>query len=349
MRTIAIANQKGGCGKTITAINLSAALARNGKRTLLIDLDPQAHASLGLGVRTESLTRTIYNTFIDTGGGILNLADVILNFKENFDLAPSHILLTTLEQLFANQENAASRLWESISSIEGIYDFVIIDCPPSLGFLTFNALRASNELIVPIEASYFSISGVDKLMEMVALVDVKLGHRLKTKALVTIYDRRSNFSQRILDEIKENFKEILFKTIIRANITLREAAFFGRPVFEQNRFSRGAEDYQSLAEEILKEQGVLSKEEIVRKNWERFFYYAPWAHEVYIVGEFNNWTPDANSKLIKNEDGRWSKVLVLKPGRYRYKFVVDGEWREDPNNQLKISNPFGGIDSIIEV
>ncbi len=349
MRTIAIANQKGGCGKTITAINLSAALARNGQRTLLIDLDPQAHASLGLGMRTESLARTIYNTFIDTGGGILSLADVILNLRENFDLAPSHILLSTLEQLFANQENAASRLWESISSLEGIYDFVIIDCPPSLGFLTFNALRASNESIIPVEASYFSVSGVDKLNGLVELVDTKLGHKIKIGVLVTMFDRRSNFSKRILEQIRENFKDTLFKTIIRSNVTLREAAFYGRAVFEQNRFSRGAEDYQSLTEEVLKEQEAPPKEEIVRKHMERLFYYAPGAHEVYVLGEFNNWTPDANSKLIKNEDGRWIKALVLRPGRYRYKFVVDGQWREDPNNQLKIPNPFGGIDSVIEV
>ncbi len=349
MRTIAIANQKGGCGKTITAINLSAALAKRGQKTLLIDLDPQSHASLGLGIKTESLSRTIYNTFIDTGSGVFGLADIILTLRENLDLAPSHILLSTLEQILAGQEDAALRLSQSISSLEGFYDFVIIDCPPSLGFLTFNALRASGEIIIPVEASSFSISGVGKLKELLELVESKLGHKLKTRSLITIYDRRSNFSKRILEEIRDRFKGTLFETIIRLNVKLREAAFLGRSVFEHAKFSRGALDYQQLAEEVLKEEFLISKEEIVRKYLERFIYYSPTAHEVYLVGEFNNWLLEPGSRLIRNEDGNWVKNLILRPGRYRYKFVVDGEWKDDPNSKTKLPNPFGGTDSVIEV
>ena len=355
MRIVAIANQKGGCGKTTTAINLSASFAQLGKKTLLIDLDPQGHASFGMGVETQKLEESIYHLLADRKK--TESQKCIVNFKKNLDIMPSHVLLSTLEQEFKEMPNAVLRLNEVIQSLSSHYDYVVIDSPPSLGFLTFSALRASNRVIIPIETSSFSLVGLNKLLSMIELIKVKLYHTTIVSGLVTIYDKRVRYSQLMLQEIKKCFNENLLETVIRINISLREAASFGKPVIEYSRYSSGAKDYLKLGNEILNDNKTRNLDTFYRdaerlisrsrSTLVKFAIHCPEARYVYIVGDFNDWTLDDKSLLDRGGNGGWQKSFTLKPGKYKYKFVVDGRWIHDPDNPKCEDNIFGSYDSIL--
>ncbi|MDD3905000.1 MAG: AAA family ATPase [Candidatus Omnitrophica bacterium] len=252
MKTISIANQKGGCGKTTTAINLSAALALSGKKILLIDLDPQAHATYGLGVANQTADKSIYSILTDNADRRRNLRDCIFNVSVNLDIIPSSILLSTIEQELKDKEDAVSKLHESLRSSRLDYDYVVVDCPPSLGFLTFNALRAADLVLVPIDMSAFSLMGVAKLLGMLELIKVKIGHAPRVNAVATIFDKRTKYSQTMLDEIRTLFKEQLLETVIRLNVALKKAASKGVSVIQFDKESNGAADHISLSKEILK-------------------------------------------------------------------------------------------------
>jgi len=254
MRTISIINQKGGCGKTTTAINLSASLAKLGRRVLLIDLDPQGHASLGLNLKPEDLTKGM--TEVLTQAGCLD--DVIYeSICPNLDLAPANITLSSAEPLLASASQKEQRLLSAIEALRRSYHYIIIDSPPSLGMLTFNALRASDEAIVPVEMSFFSLHGLAKLIEIVDVVARHTGHDVTVWALATMVSRRMRFTQEILGEVQRHFVDRTFKTVIRNNIRLREAAGHGLPITEFDPHAKGAEDYMALAQEvILQEVGV---------------------------------------------------------------------------------------------
>jgi len=360
MKVITIANQKGGCGKTTTAINLAGCLAALNQKVLLVDLDPQGHASYGLGVDPAKIEKSIYNTLTSISDKKSGLENVILNIWGNLDLVPSHILLSTIEQELRDTEGAVSKLYDAFNSLKKPYDFIIVDCPPSLGFLTFNALRAAHLVIMPIETSKYSMVGISKLMNMIELISLKLQHTPKIKALVTIYDKRTNFSQRMLGEIKSCFKDSLLKTIIRINVTLKESASAGIPIDRFNRHSNGAQDYRMLADEILRETKKIYLEnfykdvEIMISEAKKisahvFAFTSQTAKEVYVVGDFNNWEITPPFKLDTKDSRGWEKQLTLAPGKYRYKFVVDGQWVTDPKNDQIESNPFGGADSVLTI
>ncbi len=358
MHVIALSNQKGGCGKTTCAINIAAGLASLNKRTLLIDLDPQAHATLGVGIRSEKLEKSIYNVLTEQPGKKKNfLEDIILPVENHLDIAPSHILLSTIEQEFTNKDESVSKLHEALRSLSFPYDFVVIDCPPSLGFLTFNALRASSMVVVPIELGSFSLMGVSKLLSMIELIRVKLQHTPKVYALPTIVDMRTNFSKFMIEEIRNAFGEYVLSATIRQSIAVRESQAKGISLLKHNPKSKAALDYLILSQEIVNKTPPVSEENlhengkaaIPSDRLKDFIVKARGAREVYLVGDFNDWKVSSGALLWQKEEGLWQKRLFLDRGRHRYKFVIDGEWLTDPGNALMEPNPYGGVDSVIEI
>ncbi|HTZ11287.1 MAG TPA: AAA family ATPase [Candidatus Margulisiibacteriota bacterium] len=367
MRIISITNQKGGCGKTTTAVNLAASLVANGRKVLLIDLDPQSHATLGLNIKADL---SIYNVLSKLTSKKCALKDIIQAVGENFDIAPSSIVLSTLEQELAGEIGRESRLWDTLNNFKSYYDYILIDCPPNLGILTINALRSSEEVIIPVEASRFSLEGLDQLLSIIELVRDRLGHDVKYKVLVTNFDSRLRHSFTMLDKIKVNFKARLFSTIVHCNVKLKESQNSGTHIFNFDKYCRGAKDYFSLArellmqestttptqfvslenrmEEILKEELPKITEELPKAKEVYFSVDAPDAKEVYLAGEFNGWKLDDTSRM-DNQQGKWVKRISLENGKYRYRFVVDGKWLEDASNPAKEMNPYGSVDSLIEI
>lgn len=248
MRIISIINQKGGCGKTTTAINLAACLARRNRRVLLVDLDPQGHASLGVNLKPEDLVKGM--TEVLTQDACID--DVVYEaICPNLDVAPANVTLSSAEPLLVSAARKERRLLSAIQSSRRSYDYVIIDSPPSLGMLTFNALRASDEAIVPIEMGFFSLHGLAKLIEIVDVVARHTGHEVVVRALGTMVNMRVRFTQEILTEVHRHFMGRTFTTVIRNNVKLREASSHGLPVIEYDPGSIGAADYSSLAEEVV--------------------------------------------------------------------------------------------------
>jgi chromosome partitioning protein len=358
MRTIAIVNQKGGCGKTTTAVNLAGCLDLEGARVLLVDLDPQAHATLALGVDPEGVDENLYEVLAEPGGAGA-LPRVIRPVGERLHVAPSGIVLSALEQKLAvdRSDGRTTRLAAALSGVADRYDYALIDCPPNVGVLTFNALRAAREVVVPLETSSFGIHGVQKLLETLALLADRIGHELSVRILPTLYDGRTRYARETLGEIRALFGELCFDTVIRSNVKLREAARTGRPVARFARGANGALDYAALAVELaagapdaLAEPAAAAAEGPVREVVVQFRDDS--AAEVRIAGDFNGWIPDRGvASQVQDEAGRrvWTKVLQLAPGTYQYRYVVDGEWRPDPDNPRFVAGPVGGRNSLLVV
>lgn len=360
MRVIAIVNQKGGCGKTTTTVNLGGALADDGERVLIVDMDPQAHSTLAFGVDSDELDENLFDVLAELEGGD-QLQQVIVNVAERVDLAPSSIILSALEQKLTSerQDTRTERLSGALNQLPADYDFVLIDCPPSVGLLTFNALRAASEVIIPLETSFFAIDGVQKLLETIGLLSDRIGHDLSVRVLPTLYDGRTRYARQTLGDIRELFKDICFDTVIRQNVKLREAARQGVTISRFARRANGAIDYASLAMEVeacapTEGRGDLAfaGEEADTPREVVIQFRDPAAGDVRIAGDFNGWVPDKGVRSLIETEGQsrvWTKVLQLRPGTYQYRYIVDGEWRQDPDNPESVPGTGGQQNSILVV
>lgn len=410
MRIIAVANQKGGCGKTTTAVNLSAALASLGHRVLLMDLDAQGHAGFGLGVNPDQVTAGLYDVLSPTVSPSRSLLEILILVAPNLHLAPSQIMLAALEQELAGRERRECRLAEVLEPAAGQFDFVVFDCAPGLGILTFNALRAAQELLIPVDPSIYSLHGIGKFMETVLLTERNFDKRFRLHVLPIMFDQRTRLAHEIHEELSRYFEGLLLSTTMRRNVRLSEAAAAGKSIIEFGHDSHGYEDNLRLATELVERgagdaaqrrpawlenadtlQAQLARTDQARpilndqwvpaaKHQDNILVFSnfgarktsvkdqpasemlveprrqgdkicfvlrhPGCARVQIAGDFNDWKPEP---LEVGKDGIWRSMLDLTPGAYRYKYIVDGEWINDPDNQQTVPNPYGGFDSILTV
>lgn len=251
-RTIAVANQKGGVGKTTTAINLSACLAEKNKKVLTIDIDPQGNTTSGLGVDKNSAENTIYELFLDE----CSLEDCIQNsVMENLTVIPSNINLSGAEIELISMEEKEYLLKNKLDQIKDDYDFIIIDCPPSLSMLTINAMTTADSVLVPIQCEYYALEGLSQLIHTIELVKERLNSNLEIEGVVfTMYDARTNLSLQVVENVKDNLNQNIYKTIIPRNIRLAEAPSYGMPINQYDPKSSGAESYRLLADEVIEKE-----------------------------------------------------------------------------------------------
>jgi len=403
MRIVAIANQKGGCGKTTVSINLAACLAREGHRTLLVDMDPQGHCALGLAVPEEQIELSIYDVLVGAEGSEkIDISRSIWQITANFDLSPSNTSLAQLELNGHSISEERGLLHEALSSISDRYDFVLVDCPPHIGLLTYNALHAAGEVIIPVDTGYFSLQGLSKQLETVKAVRAGRERPLEILVLANLYDVRTKLGREILNELKRKFGPMMCHTFINFNTKLREGASFGQPITEYDPGSMGYRDFVRLARELITSGGPemptatllqqadnlaeraekllatshslvgeegeeedsddkqVSPEEVqekidqiygVRATDEGilFIAHAPGATRVSLAGDFNGWSAEATPMIPCGDGNGFRAMLPLAPGRYRYRYVVDGSWTRDPHNDCVETNPFGDLNSIVEV
>ncbi|NLE59191.1 MAG: AAA family ATPase [Planctomycetes bacterium] len=403
MRTIAIANQKGGCGKTTVSINLAACLAREGRRTLLVDMDPQSHCALGLAVPEDQIEVSIHDVMMHRNNGErIDISRCIWQITANFDLAPSTTALSQYELVGPTLPDADERLGDSLVSVSDKYDFALVDCPPHIGMLTLNAFHAASEVIIPVDTGYFSLQGLTKQLETLDAIRAGRESPLEIHVLANLYDVRTKLGREILNELKRKYGHLMCHTFINFNTKLREGASFGQPITEYDPNSMGYRDFARLARELIAAGGpemvptailrqaddladraekllatskplfgkgglaetsneMPATPEEVQKKIEHiygvhktnegilFATQAPGATNVAIAGDFNNWQPEA-TLMERNGDGNsFVALLPLPPGRYRYRYVIDGQWKSDPHNEYVESNPFGELNSVVEV
>ncbi len=253
-KIIAVANQKGGVGKTTTAINLAASLAVLEFKTLLVDADPQANATSGVGFDPRNIKTSVYECIIND----VNPVDILLKTETpNLDLLPSHIDLVGAEIEIINLPNREQLMKSVLDKVKDNYDFIIIDCSPSLGLVTINALSAADSVIIPVQCEYFALEGLGKLLNTIKIVQQRLNMELQIEGiLLTMYDVRLRLSNQVVDEVKKHFQEIVFDTIIQRNTKLGEAPSFGQTIIMHDVSSKGATNYLNLAREILQKNNM---------------------------------------------------------------------------------------------
>lgn len=248
-KIVALANQKGGVGKTTTTINLAASLAALEKKVLVVDADPQANASSGLGLDIKAIEKTIYECLI---GSSTAREAIVRTEYDNLDVLPSHINLVGAELEMLHVDNREKQLASVLSTIKDEYDFVLIDCSPSLGLITVNALTAADSIIIPVQCEYFALEGISKLLNTIRIIKSKLNPQLEIEGfLLTMYDARLRLANQIYEEVKSHFQELVFNTVIQRNVKLSESQSFAQPVLVYDSVSRGAVNHMQLAQELI--------------------------------------------------------------------------------------------------
>ena len=434
MRIIAIVNQKGGCGKTTVSINLASALAGTGQRILLVDMDPQSHCAVGLAVPEEQIEQSIYDVLISTSRNEpIKLTEILWQISDRLELAPASLDLSAFEQQMVGIAERECCLKDALDLIKNDYDYAVIDCPPAVSLLTFNALRAATDVIVPVETGYFALHGLSKQLETLSILCRRHSRQVDVRVLASMYDIRTKMAREILAELRSHFADKMFKTVVSFNTKIKEASSFGQPVSEYDPASRGHNDFCSLAEEVLGSQTREQRHEFVNtladqlesisatadellqsskppiepgpapqtdelhltlpveefttaeapppiallgkseaatettkpldtaakiseyygvnqvKDAVVFVTLYPRAASVQVAGDFNNWQPEQTPMKKVGDSGVWQTEMNLSPGRYRYRLVVDGQWQQDPYNELTELNPFGGFNSVVEI
>jgi chromosome partitioning protein len=373
MRTIAVVNQKGGCGKTITAINISAFLAKQQRKVLIIDMDPQGHATLGLQTDSVHPGGTVSEVLLrESNREGPGLRDVRRTVFPGLDLIPADIVLSGVPDRLSEVPGREYRLAKALFEVRGNYHYVIVDCPPSVGLLTFNALMACSEAIIPLDPSFFSLHGIGKLMETLDVLARRAGHDIEPRALITLYSGRADFVREVVADIRKHLPDRVFDTIVRFSIKLAEAASHGLPIVEYSKRCAGYNDYRMVTEEIIQQEErrpVFSGEiedaktsatfdigqagtpvpssPVSTPEGVLFTLEAPEAQRVQIAGDFNSWAPEGNEMEFSN--GVWRTILSLAPGRYKYRYIVDGDWTADPLNPEVERSPYGDYDSVIDL
>ncbi len=378
MRTIAVFNQKGGCGKTTTAINLAACLAEAGKKTLLVDLDGQGHSTMGCNVHAEDVEVSTFECLAGPQEGCrqLNLAEIAWEIFPNMFLAPGSIMLSAFEQKLAGVEGRERRLADGLAEIKGEFDWTVLDCGPAMGLLSVNAIVAADIVVIPVETGFFSLKSVDRTRETVKLVGQRTGHRPHLIILPTMYDPRTKSDREAFRRLKNQFDGLLSDTTIRFNAKLKEAAGKGSPITEYFPGCRGHHDYQALAQELMAlsfqltlnddraeatdslatqsaEVAELSQQVLgatVVTDGVLFMARAPGAQSVRLAGSFNDWDPrSCEMETDQEQPYTWRKLLPLNEGRHEYRLVIDGNWAADPANPHASQNEFGDFNSVIVV
>ena len=422
MRTIAVVNQKGGCGKTTVSINLASALAGTGQGVLLVDMDPQSHCAVGLAVPEEQIEQSIYDVLISTSRNEpIKLTEILWQISDRLELAPASFDLSAFEQQMVGIAERECCLKDALDLIKNDYDYAVIDCPPAVSLLTFNALRAATDVIVPVETGYFALHGLSKQLETLSILCRRHNQQVDVRVLASMYDIRTKMAREILAELRSHFADKMFKTVVSFNTKIKEASSFGQPVSEYDPASRGHTDFCSLAQEVLGSQTRQHHNEFVNtladqlesisatadellqsskppielemppqtdelhltlpveefttaeaapetlkpldtaaklseyygvnqvKDAVVFVTLYPRAGSVQVAGDFNNWQPEQTPMKKVGDSGVWQTEMNLSPGRYRYRLVVDGQWQQDPYNELTELNPFGGFNSVVEI
>jgi len=430
MKTIAVVNQKGGCGKTTVSINLASALADAGQRVLLVDMDPQSHCAVGLAVPEEQIEQSIYDVLISTSRNEpIRLTEILWQIGERLELAPASLDLSAFEQQMVGIAERECCLKDVLDEIKNDYDYTVIDCPPAVSLLTFNALRAASDVIVPVETGYFALHGLSRQLETLSVLCRRHNQQVDVRVLASMYDIRTKMAREILAELRSLFADKMFRTVVCFNTKIKEASSFGQPISEYDPASKGHKDFHSLAEEVLGSQvrqqhhgfvntladqlesisatadellqtAKLPIEAVPAPQTDKpdislpvdefttaeaagerpeievlevpkpldtaaklsdyygvnqvedavvFVTLYPRANSVNIAGDFNNWQPEQTPMQKVGESGVWQTEMNLLPGRYRYRLVVDGQWQQDPYNEVTELNPFGGFNSVVEV
>ncbi len=403
MRTIAVVNQKGGCGKTTVSINLASALAEVGQKTLLVDMDPQSHCAVGLAVPEEQIEQSIYDVLISKSRNEpIKLTEILWRISDRLELAPASIDLSAFEQQMNGIAESESCLKNVLDEVKAEYNYTVIDCPPAVGLLTFNALRTATDVIVPVETGYFALHGLSKQLETLNILCERFSQQVDVWVLASMYDIRTKMAREVLAELRKHFADKMFGAIVNFNTKIKEAASFGQPISEYDPASRGQRDFRLLAEEVIDSETKQQRRQTISSLTDRLEsisatadelllaakpaiqakqtpereesklpdvdsklsdYYGvsqmddtvvfvtlyPRAESVQVAGDFNNWQPEKTPMQKANKTGAWKAKLSLPAGKYQYRLVVDGQWQQDPYNELTELNPFGEFNSVIEV